>query len=293
VREWASRLGLWLLRAIAACPDVVARGLGLAVGEVLWWTAWRRKHIALTNLRLCFPQWTATERKRVARAHFHLFMRSFFERFIVWTQSEERVRGLVSLEGWEHFEAHRGRPVILLAPHFCGIDAGGIRLQLESSFAAMYAQQKSQVLTEAMTAGRSRFNGARMLLRNEGLRAAVRVIREGVPFYFLPDMDLGPRDAVFVPFFGQPAATVTSVARLARLTGAAIVPLVTRMTATGYVAQFYPAWFPAPGHGPEDEVREALRMNQFIEARVLEMPEQYLWTHRRFKSRPPGAGAVY
>jgi KDO2-lipid IV(A) lauroyltransferase len=140
-----------------------------------------------------------------------------------------------------------------------------------------------------MTRGRSRFHGT-MLLRNEGLRPAVRWLRDGGAFYFLPDMDLGARDALFVPFFGVSAATVTSVARLARLTGAVVVPLVTRMTDRGYVGVFHPGWTDYP----VDDLDAATRqMNVFIEARVLDMPEQYLWTHRRFKTRPPGEASPY
>jgi KDO2-lipid IV(A) lauroyltransferase len=180
--------------------------------------------------------------------------------------------------------------VIVLAPHFVGIDAGGIRLLLEHPrLASMYARQKSAVLNDAMTRGRSRFHGT-MLLRNEGLRPAVRWLRDGGAFYFLPDMDLGARDALFVPFFGVSAATVTSVARLARLTGAVVVPLVTRMTDRGYVGVFHPGWTDYP----VDDLDAATRqMNVFIEARVLDMPEQYLWTHRRFKTRPPGEASPY
>lgn len=226
----------------------------------------------------------------VWRAHFRAFMGSFFDRFVFWYGSPERIRRICRIEGIEHFEPWRGKPVILLAPHFVGIDGGGIRFQLESPFASMYAMQKSRALTEAMTRGRSRFNGARMLRRNDGLRPAVKLLREGIPFYFLPDMDLGPRDAVFVPFFGVPAATVTSVARLARLGGAAVVPCVTRMTSDGYVLRFYPAWDDFPG---ADLVAATRRMNRFIEERVLEMPEQYLWTHKRFKTRPDGAAPFY
>jgi KDO2-lipid IV(A) lauroyltransferase len=161
---------------------------------------------------------------------------------------------------------------------------------MEVGGASLYANQKSRVLTRVMTRGRSRFGGARMLLRNEGLRPAVRLIRQGVPFYFLPDMDLGPRDAIFVPFFGVPAATVVSVARLAQMTGAVVIPFVTRMTETGYVGQAYPPWTDFPG---EDLAAATRRMNAFIEQRVLEMPEQYLWTHKRFKTRPPGEPRVY
>ena len=219
-------------------------------------------------------------------------MRSFLERFVFWYGSLERIRELGRIEGIEHFEAHHGRPMILLAPHFVGIDAGGTRLQAETPVASMYAAQKSRVLTEAMTQGRSRFHPEKsaMLLRTEGLRAAVRVIREGIPFYFLPDMDLGPRDALFVPFFGVPAATVTSVSRLARITSAVVVPCVTRLTDEGYVVTMYPAWEGFPSSDLEHDTR---RMNAFIEARVREMPAQYLWTHKRFKTRPPGEPGFY
>ena len=290
IGEAFTRLGVLLLRAIALLPLPVVRRIGESVGSLAWALARGRRRVALVNLRLCFPDWSEARRAEVARAHFRCFMASFFERFIVWYAPPERIRALVELRGMEHILAHRGRPVILLAPHFVGIDAGGVRLQMEVGGASMYASQKSRVLTEVMTRGRSRFAGVTMLLRNEGLRPAVRLIRQGVPFYFLPDMDLGPRDAVFVPFFGVPAATVTSAARLARLTGAAVIPFVTRMTERGYVGQAWPAWTDFPG---EDPVAATRRMNEFIEQRVLEMPEQYLWSHKRFKTRPPGEPSPY
>ena len=284
------RLAVALLRGLARLPYPLIKRIGNQVGALAWWLAAPRRRVTLTNLRLCYPQLSEPQREQIGRAHFRYFVRSFFERFIFWFGTEERIRSLVSLDGLELFEPYRGKPVILLAPHFVGIDAGGIRFQLESVFASMYARQKSRVLTEVMTTGRSRFNGARMFLRNDGLRPAVRALRDGVPFYFLPDMDLGPRDAVFVEFFGVPAATVTSVARLASLTGATVIPLVTTMTETGYVARFYPPWTDYPGRDLETATR---RMNRFIEERVAEMPAQYLWSHKRFKTRPPGEAGFY
>lgn len=283
-------LGVQLLRAIALLPLPAVRWIGARAGDLAWRLAAERRRVALTNLRLCLPDWSEARRVEVARGHFRCFVASFFERFIVWYASPERIRAVVELRGLEHYEPYRGKPVIFLAPHFVGIDAGGVRLQMEVGGASLYANQKSRVLTRVMTRGRSRFGGARMLLRNEGLRPAVRLIRQGVPFYFLPDMDLGPRDAIFVPFFGVPAATVVSVARLAQMTGAVVIPFVTRMTQTGYVAQAWPPWTDFPGDDLEAATR---RMNAFIEQRVLEMPEQYLWTHKRFKTRPPGEPGVY
>jgi KDO2-lipid IV(A) lauroyltransferase len=288
--EWLIRTGLALLKLLAKLPFGALRRIGIVTGDLLWVLARPRRRITLTNLRLCFPDWTEARRHAVARAHFRAYARSFFDRFVFWFEPEERLRALVELRGLEHVERWRGQPTILLAPHFVGIDAGGMRYQADWPGATMYANQKSRALTEAMTAGRGRFGTTRLLLRNEGMRPALRLIRKGVPFYFLPDMDLGPRDALFVPFFGVPAATVTSLARLATATGAVVIPMVTRMTETGYVATFHPAWDDYPGKDIEAATR---RMNAFIEERVLEMPEQYLWSHKRFKTRPPGEPGFY
>ncbi len=289
-RELGMHLGVGLLRAIGTLPYGVVRRVGTAVGELVYWLAAPRRRVTQINLARCFPQWSSRQRNAVARGHFRAFIRSFFERFIFWYAGPERIRRLCRIEGMEHFEAHRGQPLILLAPHFVGLDAGGIRFSLESDCAAIYGRQKSKVLSDAMTRGRTRFGDARMLLRNEGLRPAIRAMRDGLPLMLLPDMDLGARDAVFVPFFGVPTATVTSISRLAQITGAAVVPLVTHMTDGGYVLRIYPAW---EGFASEEPEAAARRMNEFIEQRVLEMPEQYLWSHKRFKTRPPGEPGFY
>lgn len=285
-----THVALALLRVVSMLPYPVLRRLGLVGGTIAWWLAGDRRRVTLRNLELCFPQWSRAQREAVAREHFHYFVRSFLDRFILWYAPVARVRALCRLEGAEHYTQHRGRPVILLAPHFVGCDAGGARMFFETPIVSMYARQKNRVFDAAMTRGRTRLPGASMVLRTEGLRAAVRALRAGTPFYFLPDMDLGARDALFVPFFGVPAATVTSVARLARLTGAVVVPCVTRMTDEGYVVRLHPAWESFPG---DDLYAATRRMNEFIEQRVLEMPAQYLWSHRRFKTRPPGERSLY
>ena len=290
--ELGIRFGLLLLRALSYLPFPVLARLGGVIGWCAWRLAHARRLIARTNLEACFPQHSASERLRIEREHFLVFARSFLDRFILWHGSQARIRRLCRLEGFHHFEALRsqGRPVIVLAPHFVGIDAGGIRLMIEHpGVGAMYARQTSQALNDVMTQGRSRFNST-MMLRNEGLRSAVRLLRSGGVFYFLPDMDLGARDAVFVPFFGVPAATVTSLARLAKLTGAAVLPLVTELRAEGYVSRFYPPWDESV---LDDSEQSARALNALVEARVREMPAQYLWTHRRFKTRPPGAPPFY
>ncbi|MBU3725537.1 MAG: lipid A biosynthesis acyltransferase [Burkholderiaceae bacterium] len=289
----ATWIGLWCCRWIAFGPRFLRTGVIWILACLAFWLSPGRRHIAMTNLRLCFPQWSELRRHQIVKQHFECYARAFIERFAVWFGSPQKIRQMVALNGLEHLRAAEGQPVIVLAPHFLGLDAGGLRFQLECRFVSMYSNQSNPLLNEWTLRGRTRFNDPVIVPRQQGILTVVRWLKRGLPLYFLPDMDFGPRDAVFASFFGLPAATVTSVVRLSRSLNAVVVPLVTEMTADGYVATFYPGW-----QHPDDDAVETIaqgveKMNRFIEARILERPEQYLWTHRRFKTRPPGDPPVY
>jgi KDO2-lipid IV(A) lauroyltransferase len=283
-------LGLvWLLRLL---PLQLLVPLGRGLGFLLYLLGRERREVALTNLKLCFPQWSEIERRRVGRAHFQAFGRSVLEHGILWWSSKARVQRLVRVEGIEHWQAAAGRPVILLAPHFIGLDMGGMRLGSEYRIVSVYSRQKDPTFDAALYSGRTRFVMPELYSRQEGVRSVVKALRRGLPFYYLPDMDYGSRDSIFVAFFGVQAATITGLSRIARLAGATVVPVVTRQLpgAAGYVLTFYPAWENFPTEDVEADTR---RMNAFIEERVLEMPEQYYWLHKRFKTRPPGEAKYY
>jgi KDO2-lipid IV(A) lauroyltransferase len=287
-----TRLGLalaWLLRLL---PLALLAAVGRGVGALAYPLVRRRRDITLTNLRLCFPQWDEAERERVAREHFKTLARALLEHGILWWSSKARIQRLVRVEGLEHWQAVQGRPVIWLAPHFVGLDMGGSRIITEWLGVSVYSQQKNAVFDRVLRHGRTRFVTPRLYSRQDGIRPVVKAMREGVPLYYLPDMDLGERDAVFVPFFGTPAATVTGLARMARLARAVVVPAVTRQLpgGEGYVLRFYPPWDNYP---TDDVTADTRRMNAFIEERVREMPAQYYWVHRRFKTRPPGEASPY
>jgi KDO2-lipid IV(A) lauroyltransferase len=281
-------LGLmWLLRFLPA--GAIAR-IGNAAGDTMFWLIPERRRVTRINLAKCFPAMKEQERERLARAHFRIFMRAFLERGVLWWAPAARVRELVRIEGAEHLHALAGRPVLIFAPHFEGLDAGGMRLSQDFAMASMYSRQKDRRFDRALHQGRSRF-GIRLVSRQEGIRKAVRAMKEGLILYYLPDLDFGPKSSLFVPFFGVPAATVPGLSYIARLTGASIVPCVTRMLpGGGYVARLYPAWSDFP---TGDDAADTRRMNAFIEERVLEMPEQYHWLHKRFKTRPPGEPRFY
>lgn len=280
---------LWLLRFL---PLGILARIGNGLGEILYILGRQRRRVALTNLALCMPGLPPAERVRLARRHFRGLARSMLERGILWWGSAERIRAIVSVEGEEHWRHVQGRPVIFLVPHFVGFEMGGFRFNLDHPVASMYAKQRNPVIDAAFLRARLRFKTSKMFSRQDGVRTIVKSLREGLPFIYLPDMDFGPRDAVFVPFFGVPAATITGLARLTAISKAVVVPMITRQLpgGQGYAARFYPAWENFPSG---DDLADARRMNEFIEARVLEMPEQYYWVHKRFKTRPEGASRVY
>lgn len=292
-----TRFWLRVLRAFGLLPLPLTRALGAALGMLLYGVAAQRRRVARINLRACFPKMSERERRKLARAHFRAFAQALLDRGLVWWGNRKRIESAIRWVDLHHFEeAAAAGPVIVLAPHFVGLDAGGIRFSMLMHAISMYSHQKNKVLDETILAARSRFNKPILLSRQDGMRPAVRAMRRGLSFYYLPDMDFGARDAAFVPFFGINAATITAPARLARITHARVVPCVTRMTPDGYEARFYPAWDAFPDRdddSPATLARAARRMNAFIEERVMEMPAQYLWTHKRFKTRPVGDEKFY
>lgn len=278
---------LWLLHWL---PLPALRAIGSLLGRILYALGRERRHVALSNLRRCFPELSENERERLARRHFVAFARAFLDRTLLWWAPRERLERVIRVSGREHLRSADGRPTILLAPHFVGLDAGGTMMTMLTSLVSVYSAQKNPVFNEVLLGGRLRFNAPVLLSRQDGMRKAVKAMKEGYPFYYLPDMDFGARDAIFAPFFGVPAATITGVSRLARLIDARVVPCIARMVPDGYEIELQPAWNDYPGASVE---ADTLRMNQYIETQVRRMPEQYFWLHKRFKTRPPGEAKFY
>ena len=286
------RLGVFILWLIHFLPFRVIVAIGNGAGVLLYLLAADRRRVGAINVKLCFPAMSDKARNSLLRDHFKMFTRSLIERSILWWASAEHISSLIRVEGIEHFEAIKGQPAILLTPHFVGMDAGGQWVAQHTDTVCMYANQKNVYLTELLLKKRARFRNQHLYSRQQGLRPIIKGMRAGMPFIYPPDQDQGVKDGVFIPFFGVPAATMTSVSRIAQMTGAKVVPSITRVLpgGEGYVLTFYPAWENYPSG---DDVVDARRMNEFIECRVREMPEQYFWLHKRFKTRPEGEKRYY
>ncbi|TIC84702.1 lipid A biosynthesis lauroyl acyltransferase [Crenobacter intestini] len=281
---------LWLLHWL---PLSVIGAISRALGHLLYYAAISRRRVGLNNLARCFPAMKEAERKRLLKRHFGHMAQLLLEYGVCWWASPERIKRLVRIHHLERLTELRaaGEDVIIFYPHFVGFELAALRLNLEMPLVSVYSHQKNQAMDKMIYAGRNRFDNAFIVSRQESLRAIIKAMRaDHAPFLYLPDQDFGRRDSIFVPFFGVQAATVPGLSRIAGLARARVVPVIPRRVAGGLEVDVYPAWDNFPSGDIEADTR---RMNEFLEQRVLEMPEQYFWLHKRFKTRPEGEPPFY
>ena len=286
-----SRLGVYFMKALAPLPLRWVRGLGWALGWLLFLIVPRRRHVVRVNLDLCFPQWAPEERRKLVPRVFIAFAQAWLDRSWLWHGDPQKVRERVKLQGAVS-ELEGREPTVVFWPHFVGMDAGWTALTLDTTrpFMTIYTHQANRVVDEWILQGRQRFGQVRLFRRADGVKAVVSALRDGTPLCLLPDMNFGPEESIFVPFYGVPAATVPSLSRFARLGRAKVVPLLTRITPQGYEVQVLPAWRDFPS---DDLEADTALMNERLQDYIDGMPEQYYWVHKRFKTRPEGAKPVY
>ena len=286
-----SRLGIAMMHLLGRLPLAWVRALGCGLGWMLYVLAIPRRRVAQTNLRLCFPDRSAAQIRALTLGTFVHFAQAWLDRGWLWHGAPEVVRRRLTLTGAvAELEDHQ--PVVIFAPPFVGLDAGWTALtqQLPRRFSTIYTDQANKIVDAWILVGRQRFGQARLFGRVDGVKAIAMALRAGDPLYLLPDMNFGPEDSVFVPFYGVSAATVPSLSRFAKLGRAKVVPVVTRMTRQGYEVQIMPCW---QGFPSDDAVADTALMNLRLQSYIDAMPDQYFWVHKRFKDRPAGAPAVY
>jgi KDO2-lipid IV(A) lauroyltransferase len=297
-KTWVGNVGaglliglLWLFHWL---PLGVQAAVGRGLGALLWRFGRSRRRVALRNLALCFPDWSEAQRQQLAREHFGWVGRSLLERGMLWFASEARLRRLIRIEGDVALAERCERPVMWLVPHFLALDVAGVAAQIFQSrrFGSIYQAQSNPVFDGAVKRGRLRFGKVELFARTEGARSLMRAIRQGQPFFNLPDMDFGARDAAFVPFFGVPAATLLAPSRMSRALDMVVQPVVAEMLpgGQGYRVRFLPPWTDFP---TADAEADTAQMNRWIESEIRQAPAQYLWVHKRFKTRPPGEPGLY
>ncbi len=279
------------MRLLAPLPLPVVRAIGWLLGCVLYVVVVPRRRVVRTNLALCFPRQTAWQRELMVLRIFLRVSQSWLDRSWLWLGDPRVVRQRLVLTGAVD-EFAGDQPTLVFAPHFVGMDAGwsAITQQVPRRFVGIYTNQANQALDAWILRGRHRFGAARPFGRAAGVRELVSALKSGEVMYLLPDMNFGPEESIFVPFYGIAAATVPSLSRFARLGRAKVVPVLSRMTPGGYEIRVLPAWTDFP---TADVAADTALMNERLQGYIDAMPEQYYWVHKRFKTRPPGEAPVY
>ena len=285
-RYWPTWIALGTLRLFEPLPYALLVWLGRRVGDVLMRLPLSFVRIARRNLELCYPQASPSERQGILRDHFRSVGIGIFETAISWWSSDERIRKLTRLEGEEHLQAAlaHGRGAILLSAHFTTLEIGARALCARVAASIMYRPTSNRVLERFLM--RNRGKRARRAIPRDDVRTLITALKNNEPVWYAPDQSYRKKGAQMVPFFGIPAATNTATSRLARMTGAAVLPYFPERLpgSQGYRMTIWPMLDNFPG---DDAVADAERFNKLIEAQVHRVPAQYLWIHRRFKGLTP------
>ncbi|WP_415845223.1 lipid A biosynthesis lauroyl acyltransferase [Stutzerimonas zhaodongensis] len=293
-RYWPLWLGFGLLWLVVQLPYRLLLLLGRGLGELMYRFARSRRHIARRNLQLCFPEMNENERERLLRANFASTGIAFFEMAMSWWWPKSRLQRLAHIEGLEHLQQAQaeGQGVILMALHFTTLEIGAALLSQRHTIDGMYREHKNPVFDFVQRRGRERHNLDASAIEREDVRAMLKVLRAGRAIWYAPDQDYGRKQSLFVPWFGINAATVTATTKFARLGRARVVPYTQERLAdgSGYRLVIHPPLADFPGESEEADCR---RINDWVEDAVRQHPEQYLWAHRRFKTRPEGEPSLY
>jgi len=293
-RYWYAWPVLALMLVMSWMPSRVLWVLGSGLGSFVSWFPTSNRRFAERNIELCFPEMGPQDRNHLVKQHFRLTGFAMMSLSIAWFAPRWRVERFITMHDQHLLDEAlaSGKKVILLAPHFISLDMGGARLSVirDRKFVSMYRKSRDPLL-EYLFQRRGRFGGV-VVERMASLRLIIRAIREGRIFYYLPDQDMGERASVFVPFFGIPTATVTVLSRIAETTNAVVIPCLTRILphGRGYEVRLHP---PFENFPTDDPVADARYMNEQIEQWVREMPDQYMWSYRRFKTRPNNEPSLY
>lgn len=291
-------LGLGILWVLHWLPLPWLAALAHGLSRLLYRVAGSRRKIGLRNLELCFPDMEPAAREDLLKQHFKWLTQSLFDRAVLWWASADRIRSLIHIEGdielAERIFQTEGRATMWLCPHFVGLDVAGAAILLcqPRPGASIYQAQSNPLMDKLMKRGRLRFGDAQIFPRSDSVKPMLRAIKEGRGFFNLPDMDFGMQDAAFVPFFGVPAATLLAPSRMARMLKMTVQPVIAELlpNGQGWRVRFLPA---LPHFPTADAEADAGAMNRFIETEIMKQPAQYLWVHRRFKTRPAGEKRFY
>ncbi len=283
---------LGLLRMASLLPYRSQISLGSIIGKIIQSISRSRQRVVDINLQLCFPEKSLAERKKIRNATFQNIGIALLEMAMCWWWSEDRLRPLVEIRGREHIETvlASGRGVILLTGHFTSLEIGGRLFTLSIPLQAMYRTQKNGLFDSYLYTRRKSY--LENAISRKNTRQMIKGIKNLIPTWYAPDQNFAGEKNVFAPFMGVQAATISAGSRIAQSSGGVTLPFYPerKKDGSGYIIWIEP---PLKDFPSGDEARDAAAVNASIEKFVRQNPEQYMWIHKRFKTRPPGEPAIY
>ena len=277
-------LGLGFIRLVAALPPTLGVALGRLIGTFLFYTARERRLVCERNIAVCFPEFNQTDQYNLVRACFEQNGIGLTETAWSWHRPINFVNDKIRVSGQELLEQANieGRGVLLLCPHYSMLDlVAPLMHAVAGRFVVSYRPNDNPIFDQAVCRGRGRYA---KLVDVRALRDIAKHLKQGDMVWFGPDQDMGPKGSVFAPFFGRPACTVTTPARLARISGAVSIFLDLHRDDNGL---YQVSFVPMPDDYPDkDEVENARLLNRRIEDALKKHPSQYMWMHKRFKTNP-------
>lgn len=291
-RYWPTWLGLGLLRIVNQLPHSIQIKTGQGLGYLAQFISRRRRHITLVNIQLCFPELSKKEQKKLVSQSFASIGAGVIEMGLAWWAPMRRLDKLYTITGLEHLEPafSKGKGIIVLGAHFTTLDLIGRLSSMNYPFSVTYREMKNQLVNKIMKEKREGMF-VESIDRHD-IRRYLKILKNNGALWYAPDQDYGRKHSVFAPFFGVPAATIKATARLARLSGATVLPCFQYRLpdGKGYRIEIQP---PLSNFPSDDDVADATKVNQILEAAIRKCPDQYLWQHRRFKTRPEGEKRPY
>ncbi|MCW8900374.1 MAG: LpxL/LpxP family Kdo(2)-lipid IV(A) lauroyl/palmitoleoyl acyltransferase [Gammaproteobacteria bacterium] len=291
-KHWPTWIALGFLRLCTLMPYRMQMGLGRFFGYLSYVLLPRRKHIVKTNIRLAFPELNHAERKKLVIKTFASTGMGIFETAMAWWGSERRLKSMVTIKGLEHLQnaLAQGKGVILLSAHFSSLELSGRLLSFTQPFQVTYKRAHNPLMEAVLKYSRKKhFLDA---INTYDTREMITGLKKNVATWYAMDQDLGARLHVFAPFMGIPACTLVTTSRLAKMSGALVVPYFPKRLddCCKYELTIHPVLENFPSG---DDLKDTTRINDLITEAVKNAPDQYLWVHRRFKTRPPGEPDVY
>ncbi len=292
LRYWPTWIGIGLMAILGKIPFSYRISLGKKLGALLYRVAKSRRHIADVNLSLCFPEMPIAERNSLLKRIFQENSIGFLETAYSYFGDEKEVLSRTSYSGIEYLmrAIQQKKGVLLIGAHYSMLDLGAILLKPHCELVTMYRANSNPLLNEFIKQKRARFTKANY--ERHALRPVLKHLKQGDVVWYAPDQDYGRKVSVFAPFFGVPAATITTTSKLAQFVHSSVLILGYHRNKddSGYTVRIQPL----EGEFPTgDEIADATKINKALEAMIQIDPAQYMWVHRRFKTRPAGEPRPY